>query len=442
MAFEGLGEKLQGALKKITGRGKIGEADLKAAMREVRVVPSEADANFMVVKDFVKKVSDRALGAEVQASLTPGQQVIKIVNEELTALMGSSHARLTFSSKPITVYMLCGLQGAGKTTMAAKLAALLKKQQSKRPLLVACDIYRPAAIKQLQVVGEQVGVPVYEHGTQDPVLTAQEAYALAQRNGYDVVILDTAGRLQIDEELMAELERIKASVPPQEILLVVDAMIGQESVNVAKSFNDSLGIDGVILTKLDSDTRGGAALSIKAITGKPIKYAGTGEKLTDIEAFHPERMASRILGMGDMLTLIERAQQNFDEKQAQEMEEKLRKQSFTLEDFLDQFEQIKKMGSMAEMLAMIPGGNKINPEDIDEKEMARMEAIIRSMTPKERRNPDILAASRKRRIAKGSGTSVQQVNQLLKQYDMIKQLMKQFGGKGGRRRLRGLKLPL
>lgn len=435
MAFEGLSEKLQNAFKALTNRGKITEADLKPAMREVRLALLEADVNYLVVRSFVQKITERAMGAEVQSSLTPGQQIIKIVNEELTALMGSTRAGLTFSSKPITVYLLCGLQGAGKTTMAAKLGLYLKKNERKKPLLVACDIYRPAAIQQLQTVGKQAELPVFEKGTQEPVLTAKKALEEARYFGYDVVILDTAGRLQVDEKLMDELSRMKEAVKPQEILLVVDAMIGQESVNVAQAFDKKLGIDGVILTKLDSDTRGGAALSIKAVTGKPIKFAGIGEKLSDIEPFHPSRMASRILGMGDMLTLIEKAQQEFDDKAARSMEKKLREQSFTLEDFLEQFAQIKKMGSMQDILGMIPGGNKIQAGDIDERQINKVEAIIRSMTPRERRHPELLQASRKRRIAAGSGTSVQQVNQLLRQFEQIRKMMKQFGGKGGKRKL-------
>lgn len=439
MAFEGLSEKLQGIIGKLTGKGKVSEADVKAAMREVRVALLEADVNFKVVKDFVRKVSDRAVGSEVQGSLTPGQQVLKIVNEELTSLMGSSLSKLTFSSSPITVYLLCGLQGAGKTTMAGKLALHLEKQYGKKTLLAACDIYRPAAIRQLQVVGEKVGVPVFEMGQIDPVQIAQAAVEEARRTSRDVVILDTAGRLHIDEALMEELQRVKTAMKPQEILLVVDAMTGQDAVNVAQTFDEKLGIDGVIVTKLDGDTRGGAALSVKAVTGKPIKFAGVGEKMTELEPFRPERMASRILGMGDVMTLIEKASQAFDQEQAKAMEQKLRESSFTLEDFLTQFEQMKNMGSMQDILAMLPGGNKLSAEDIDEKQMARTEAIIRSMTPKERLSPEIIGASRKRRIAAGSGTRVQDVNRLLKQFDSMRQLVKQLSGKGARRAMRGMR---
>lgn len=439
MAFEGLSEKLQGIIGKLTGKGKVSEADVKAAMREVRVALLEADVNFKVVKDFVRKVSDRAVGSEVQGSLTPGQQVLKIVNEELTALMGSSLSKLTFSSSPVTVYLLCGLQGAGKTTMAGKLALHLEKQYGKKTLLAACDIYRPAAIRQLQVVGEKVGVPVFEMGQIDPVQIAQAAVEEARRTSRDVVILDTAGRLHIDEALMEELQRVKTAMGPQEILLVVDAMTGQDAVNVAQTFDEKLGIDGVIVTKLDGDTRGGAALSVKAVTGKPIKFAGVGEKMTELEPFRPERMASRILGMGDVMTLIEKASQAFDQEQAKAMEQKLRESSFTLEDFLTQLEQMKNMGSMQDILAMLPGGNKLSAEDIDEKQMARTEAIIRSMTPKERLSPEIIGASRKRRIAAGSGTRVQDVNRLLKQFDSMRQLVKQLSGKGARRAMRGMR---
>ncbi len=442
MAFESLSEKIQAAMKKITGRGRISEGDLKAAMREVRMALLEADVNYTVVKDFVKRVSEKALGADVTASLSPGQMVIKIVNDELVGLMGPAAAKLTFSSRPVTVYMLCGLQGAGKTTMAGKLALHLRKVQGKKPLLAACDVYRPAAIEQLRVVAKNIDIPFFEMGQSDPVEIAQKAVERARYMGYDVVILDTAGRLHVDEALMDELDRMRKAVQPQEILLVVDAMTGQDAVNVAQSFNERLGVDGVILTKLDGDTRGGAALSVKAVTGKPIKFAGIGEKSSDLEPFYPDRMASRILGMGDVLTLIEKAQQSFDEKQAAELEKKMRESSFTLEDFLQQFEQMRKMGSLTDLLGMLPGGNKIKPEDIDEKGIARTEAIIRSMTVRERRNPDILNASRRKRIAAGSGTTVQDVNRLIRQFEQVRQMMKQFTGKGGRRRaLRGLKLP-
>jgi len=439
MAFEGLSDKLQAVMKKITGRGRLSQADIKVAMREVRLALLEADVNFMVTKDFVKKVSERANGVEILESLSPGQHVIKIVNEELTELMGAQHSKLTFSSAPPTVYMLCGLQGAGKTTMAAKLALVLGAQ-GKKVMLAACDIYRPAAIKQLQIVGETAGVPVFEMGQINPVKIAKAAVKKAKHDLCDVVILDTAGRLHIDDELMDELLQIKKAVNPQEILLVIDSMIGQDSVNVAKTFNELLDIQGVILTKLDSDSRGGAALSVKAVTGKPIKYAGIGEKITlsDIEAFHPDRMASRILGMGDVLTLIEKAEANMDEKKALEMEKKFRENSFTLDDYLDQFEQMRNMGGISSMLSMIPGAGKINEDDIDEKAMVYMEAIIKSMTMEERNRPKVLNASRRKRIAKGSGTSVQQVNRLIKQFEATQKMMKQFSGKKGKRALRGM----
>lgn len=437
MAFEGLTEKLQGALKKLSGRGKLSEADVKVAMREVRMALLEADVNFAVAKDFVKKVTERCVGEELSKSLSPSQLVIKIVNEELTQLMGGANARLTWSPAPPTVFMLCGLQGAGKTTMAGKLAKLLQKQ-GKKPLLVACDIYRPAAIRQLQVVGESVGTQVFEKGTQSPVITAKEAVEHARYYGLDTVILDTAGRLHVDEALMEELSDVKAAVKPQEILLVVDAMTGQDAVNVAESFNRQLSIDGVILTKLDGDTRGGAALSVRAVTGKPIKFSGISEKMDGIEPFHPERMASRILGMGDMLSLIEKAQESFDEASAEKLAKKARDASFTLEDYLDQMQQVKKMGSMESVLKMLPGvGSKLKDIEIDEGAMKKPEAIIRSMTPAERRHPEILNASRRRRIARGSGTTVQDVNQVIRQFDTAKQMMKQMmGGKLGRRRMR------
>ncbi len=427
MAFEGLADKLQSVFKTLTGKGKLSEKDVKDAMREVRLALLEADVNFLVVKDFVKKVSERAVGQEVLESLTPGQHVIKIVNEEMTSLMGSTQSRIAFSPKPPTVIMLVGLQGAGKTTMAGKLGNYLKKQ-GKHPILVACDIYRPAAIKQLELVGQRVNIPVFEMGKADPVEIAKKAVQEAVGNGHDLVIIDTAGRLHVNEELMDELDRIKGQVRPNEILLVVDAMTGQDAVNVAQSFNEKLGIDGVILTKLDGDTRGGAALSVKAVTGKPIKFAGIGEKLDDIEVFHPDRMASRILGMGDVLSLIEKAQNAFDEKEAKELEKKLRAQQFTLEDFLEQFQQIKKMGSIRDIIGMLPGLNtaKLGNIDIDEKQFGRMEAIIKSMTPEERRNPSIINGSRRKRIANGSGTRIQDVNQLLKQFDNTRKMMKQF----------------
>ncbi len=438
MAFEGLTEKLQGALRKLSNKGKLTEQNVKESMREVRMALLEADVNYAVAKDFIKKVTERCIGQEITGTLTASQQVIKIVNEEMTALMGGTNAKLTWSSSPLTVYMLCGLQGAGKTTMAAKLAGWLVKQ-GKKPMLAACDIYRPAAIKQLQVVGEQVKVPVYEHGTQDPVKTAKEAVERARYLGRDVLIIDTAGRLQIDVELMDELARIKEAIKPQEILLVVDAMIGQESVNVAKTFDEKLNIDGVILTKLDGDTRGGAALSVRAVTGKPIKFSGIGEKLSEIEPFYPDRMASRILGMGDVLTLIDKATELFAEDDAEKLTKKARNADLTLEDFLEQMQSMKKMGGIKSMLEMLPGmsGKDI---DVDENAMKKPEAIIRSMTPKERRNPTVLNASRRKRIAAGSGTTVQDVNQLIRQFDQAKQMMKQMTsqmkGKGGRMRMR------
>ena len=426
MAFEGLSSKLSSALSKLTSRGKLTEQAVKEGMRDVRMALLEADVNYLVVKDFCKKVTERCVGQQVLDSLSPAQQVMKIVSEEMTALMGTEHARLTWSSSVPTIYMLCGLQGAGKTTMAGKLANYLQKQ-GKKPLLAACDIYRPAAIKQLQVVGSQVNVPVYEHGTQDPVKTAQEAIEQCRHYGRDVLIIDTAGRLQIDTALMEELRRIKAEIKPQEILFVVDAMTGQEAVNVAKTFDSDLGVDGVILTKLDGDTRGGAALSIKAVTGKPIKFSGTGEKLSDIEPFYPDRMASRILGMGDMMTLIEKAQEAFDEKEAEKLV-KRGPQELTLEDFLSQMQQMKKMGGLQSMLSMLPGASKLQDVEIDENALKKPEAIIRSMTPRERRNPGILNASRRKRIAAGSGTTVQDVNALIRQFEQAKDMMKKMMG--------------
>ena len=437
MAFEGLTDKLQAAFKKLSGKGKLSEADVREAMREVRMALLEADVNFVVVKDFIKRVTERAVGQEILSSLTPAQMVIKLVNEELTGLMGGANARLTYASNPPTVYMLCGLQGAGKTTMAGKLALMLKKQ-GKKPLLAACDVYRPAAIKQLQVVGAAAGVEVFEKGQGDPVKIAKEAVEHARYYGRDPVIIDTAGRLHIDEKLMQELRDVRGAVKPQEILLVVDSMTGQDAVNVAETFNKELGVDGVILTKLDGDTRGGAAISVKAVTGKPIKFSGTGEKLTDVEPFHPDRMASRILGMGDVLSLIEKAQESFDEKNAVDLTRKIKTQSFTLEDYLEQLGQMKKMGSITDILKMIPGmGSKLGSVQIDEeqvqKEQKRTTAIICSMTRMERRNPDILNASRKRRIAAGAGTTVQEVNLLLKRFEQSRDLMKQMmGGKFGR----------
>ena len=434
MAFEGLSEKLQGALRKMTGKGKLNEQTVKEGMREVRMALLEADVNYAVAKDFIKKVTEKCVGQEVLSSLTPGQQVIKIVNEEMTQLMGGTNAKLTWSSSVPTIYMLCGLQGAGKTTMAAKLAGYLAKQ-GKKPMLAACDIYRPAAIKQLQVVGQQVGAPVFEKGPQDPVKTAKEAIEYARYYGRDVLIIDTAGRLHIDTELMDELARIKEAVKPQEILLVVDAMTGQDAVNVAQAFNDKLALDGVSLTKLDGDTRGGAALSVRAVTGKPIKFSGVGEKLTDIEPFHPDRMASRSLGMGDVLTLIDKAAEAFDEHEVEKLARKTKVSDLTLEDFLEQMQSMKKMGGIKSMLDMIPGMSGKNI-DVDDNAMKKPEAIIRSMTLKERRNPGILNASRRKRIAAGSGTTVQDVNQLIRQFEQARQMMKQMTGMKGKGRMR------
>lgn len=430
MAFEGISTKLQSVFKKLTGKGRLSEKDVKEAMREIKLALLEADVNFVVVKDFVKKVTERAVGADVLESLTPGQQIIKIVNEELTALMGSTNAKLDFGSTKPAVILMAGLQGAGKTTMCGKLSLLLKKQYGKNPLLCACDIYRPAAIDQLKVVGAKAGVPVFEKGKTDPVQVATEALEYARRNFYDVLIVDTAGRLHIDSDMMEELVRIKEAVHPAEILLVIDSMTGQDAVNAAKAFHETVPLTGVILTKLDGDTRGGAALSVKAVTGKPIKFAGIGEKLTDIEPFHPDRMASRILGMGDMLTLIEKAQQAFDEKKAVELEKKVRTASFDLNDYLEQMDQMQSMGSMEDILKMIPGASKLGNVQIDEKAVARTKAIVLSMTREERSNPDLLNASRRKRIAKGSGTSVQEVNRLMNQFNQSKQLMKQLTGKG------------
>ena len=430
MAFEGLSEKLQGAFKKLTGKGKISEQNIKDAMRDVRMALLEADVNYTVVKDFIKQVTERSIGEKVISTLNPGQQFIKIVNEELTKLMGGSVAKLTWSPSVPTIYMLCGLQGAGKTTMAGKLALNLLKQ-NKKPLLAACDIYRPAAISQLQIVGKQVGVPVFEKGTQDPVKTAKEAVEYARYYGQDVLIIDTAGRLHVDEELMEELRRMKETVHPQEILLVVDAMTGQDAVNVAKSFNDLLNIDGVIVTKLDGDARGGAALSVRAVTGKPIKFAGVGEKLSDLEPFHPDRMASRILGMGDMMTLIEKATEAYEIKTAQKNEKAKQKAptDLDLEDYLEQMQQMKKMGSLQSVLGMLPGvGAKLKDVEISDDVMKKPEAIIRSMTPQERHHPEVLNASRRKRIARGAGVTVQDVNQLIRQYDQARQMVKSMMG--------------
>ncbi len=434
MAFEGLSEKLSNAFKKLRSKGSLTESDVKAAMREVRLALLEADVSYKVAKDFSQKVTERAVGEKVMESLTPAQMVIKIVKEELTELMGGTEARLAIASHPPTVVMLCGLQGSGKTTHCAKIAGMLRKK-GHRPLLVACDIYRPAAITQLKVVGEQVNVPVFEMGTANPVDIAKQAMKLARDNGYDYVFLDTAGRLHIDEELMNELKNIKSEIRPHEILLVVDAMTGQDAVNVATAFNDALGVDGLVLTKLDGDTRGGAALSAKAVTGKPIKFVGVGEKLEDLDIFYPDRMASRILGMGDVLSLIEKAEQTIDDKKAAELEEKLKKNKFDLNDLLEQLQQFRKMGSIQDTLAMLPGvGNKIKDVDIDERKFDRLQAVILSMTPKERENPDIINPSRKRRIAAGCGQQVEDVNRLLAQFKQMQKMFKQFGGKGNKRR--------
>ena len=441
--FQSLTDKLNNAFKKLRSKGKLTESDVKAGMREIKLALLEADVNFKVVKSFVNTVSERAVGAEVLESLMPAQQVVKIVNEELINIMGGSQSKLTISPKPPTVIMMCGLQGAGKTTHAGKLAGMYKKQ-GKRPLLVACDVYRPAAIKQLEIVGGQLDIPVFQMGDKvSPVKIAEEGLRFAESRGYDMVFIDTAGRLHIDEELMDELKSIKAKVNPTEILLTVDAMIGQDAVTVAKTFNDILDITGVILTKLDGDTRGGAALSVRYITGKPIKFIGTGEKLDTIEPFHPDRMASRILGMGDVLSLIEKAEQAFDEKKAAELEKKLRQQTFTLDDYLEQFSQVKKMGNMDQIMAMIPGVKPGSLKDakIDEKALDRTQAIILSMTKAERARPEILNASRKKRIAAGSGPSVEEVNKLLKQFEQIKALMKQFSGGKGKKMLGKMKLP-
>ena len=428
MAFEGLSEKLNGVFKRLRGKGRISEADVKEAMREVRLALLEADVSYKVVKDFIASVTERAVGADVLESLTPAQQIIKIVNEELTALMGGANAKIAMASHPPTIVMMVGLQGAGKTTNGAKLAGYLKSRLGRRPLLVACDVYRPAAITQLQVVGKQLDIPVFEMGQADPVEIARSSIAYAKDHGFDMVFLDTAGRLHIDEKLMDELKSIKTTVHPNEILLVVDAMTGQDAVSAATAFDEALGIDGVVLTKLDGDARGGAALSIRAATGKPIKFVGTGEKLDMIELFHPDRMASRILGMGDMLSLIEKAEQNFDEKKAAELEEKLKKNRFTLTDYMDQMSQLRKMGDLNQIAAMMPGqlGKQMAGAQVDEKLLGRQEAIILSMTPKERENPGILNASRKKRIAAGCGLDVSDVNRLLKQYELMLQLTRQM----------------
>lgn len=442
MAFESLADKLGEVFKKLKGKGKVSEADVQEAMRMVRRALLEADVNFKVVKDFVNKVSEKAVGTQVLESLTPGQQVIKIVNEELTELMGKEAHKPEIAPKPPTVYMLMGLQGAGKTTTCAKLAKYYKKQ-GKTPLLVACDIYRPAAIKQLQVVGSQVGADVFTLDGKKPVEISTKAVEYAKDNGYDMVIIDTAGRLHIDEELMEELKNIKAAVSPIELFLTLDSMTGQDAVNVAKEFNEQIGITGAILTKLDGDTRGGAALSVKAVVGKPIVFACMGEKLDDIEPFYPDRMASRILGMGDVLTLIDKAQSAFDEKQAAELEKKLRQNTFDLNDFLNQMEQMKNMGPLDQLMGMIPGMNKaaMKGVSVDEKQLARTEAIIKSMTMRERERPDTIDFSRRKRIAAGSGTSVSQVNALLKQFEQMQKMFKQFSNPKQMKKLKGLKFP-
>ena len=426
MAFEGLSEKLNETFKRLRGKGRLTESDVRTGLREVRLALLEADVSYKVVKDFIAKVTERCVGSDVLESLTPAQQIVKIVNQELTELMGGSNARLSSASKGPTVVMMVGLQGAGKTTNCAKLAGHMRRQYGKRPLLVACDVYRPAAITQLQVVGKQLDIPVFEMGQGDPVRIAREALKYAADHGNDLVFLDTAGRLHIDEQLMDELKNIKANIHPNEILLVVDALTGQDAVNAATAFDEALGIDGVLLTKLDGDARGGAALSIRAATGKPIKFVGTGEKLDMIEPFHPERMASRILGMGDMLTFIEKAEQQYDEKQAKKLEEKLRKNRLTLSDYLDQMEQLQKMGDLSQIASMLPGnlGKGLDASRIDEKQMAHSKAIIQSMTPRERENPQILNASRKRRIAAGCGLEVVDVNRLLKSFEALQQLTK------------------
>ncbi len=436
MAFEGLSDKLESAFKKLKSKGSLTESDVREAMREVRLALLEADVNYKVAKDFTNTVTERAIGAKVMESLTPAQMVIKIVNEELTALMGGTQSRIASAPHPPTVVMMCGLQGSGKTTHSAKIALRLK-EQGHRPLLVACDIYRPAAIKQLQVVGEQIGVPVFEMGTENPVNIATEAIKLAKDQGYDYVFLDTAGRLHIDEELMQELKNVKSAVKPHEILLVIDSMLGQDAVTVASSFNEALGIDGLVLTKLDGDTRGGAALSARAVTGKPIKFVGVGEKLQDLDVFHPERMASRILGMGDMLSLIEKAEQTLNDKKAEQLEKKLRENKLDLNDMLMQFEDMKKMGPMKEILSMIPGvGKKLKDTDVDDKQIDYTMAIIRSMTMKERENPDIINPSRKRRIAAGCGLKVEDVNRLLNQYRQIQKVYKQLNGAGSKKMMK------
>lgn len=438
MAFEGLTEKISSAFKKLRGKGRLKESDVKEAMREIRMALLEADVSYKVVKDFIKNVTERCVGADVLEALSPAQMIVKIVDEELTKLMGSDAKHITFNPNGPTVVMLVGLQGAGKTTNGSKLAGLMKRQ-GRNPLLVACDIYRPAAIQQLKVCGEKLGIPVFEEGQIDPVQIAKDAVLYARQRGHDMVFLDTAGRLHVDEALMEELQNIKAAVKPQEIMLVVDAMTGQDAVNAAQSFNEWLDIDSVMLSKLDGDARGGAALSVRAITGKPIKFAGMGEKLEDIEPFHPDRMASRILGMGDMLSLIEKAEKAYDAKKAAEMEEKLKSNKFTLQDFYDQMVQMRSMGSLQDILAQLPGGAKLKGVQMDDKALSRTEAIILSMTPKERENPNIIGASRKRRIANGAGVKVEDVNRLLKGFEQMRSMIKQFSGPGAGRKLKRMR---
>ena len=445
MAFEGLSEKLNNAFKKLRSKGRLTENDVKEAMREVRLALLEADVNFKVVKDFVKTVTEKAIGSDILESLTPAQQVIKIVNDELCNLMGGSQSRVHMANRPPTVIMFVGLQGAGKTTNIAKLAGWFKKKDGRRPLLCACDVYRPAAVQQLKIVGEQLGIPVYEEGQGDPIAIAQHAFEHARAHGNDLLLLDTAGRLHIDEALMDELKNIKSAVKPHEIMLVVDGMTGQDAVNAASAFNDALGIDSVLMTKLDGDARGGAALSIKAVTGKPIKFVGMGEKLDAIEPFYPDRMASRILGMGDVLTLVEKAQDAFDEKQAAELEKKMRSGKMNLNDFMDQLKQVQNMGSIQDVLGMVPGIDKkaIQNAKVDEKAFSRLEAIILSMTPEERAKPDIIKYSRKKRIAAGCGMKIEDVNRLLKQFDQMQRMMKQFSAPGAMKKMKrsGFKFP-
>ena len=440
MAFDSLSDKLSNVFKKLRSKGKIREGDVKEIMREIRLALLEADVSYKVAKDFTNTVGEKCIGEKVMESLTPAQTVVKIVRDELTALMGGEQARLKTANRIPTIIMLCGLQGSGKTTHAAKLAKHLKAK-GHRPMLAACDIYRPAAIDQLKVLGEQIGVPVFEKGTQKPEITAKQAVSYARDYGHDYLLLDTAGRLHIDTELMEELRRITKAVEVDNILLVIDSMVGQDSVNIAKAFNEILEIDGVIITKLDGDTRGGAALSVRAVTGKPIMYAGVGEKLDDLDEFHPDRMASRILGMGDVLSLIEKVETEIDEKKALEAAKKLEQNKFDLNDLLDQFQQIKKMGNIKSLLAMVPGMNKIKDEDIDERAMLRTEAIIQSMTKKERAKPDLLNASRRKRIAAGAGVTVEDVNKLMKQYEQMKKMFKQMSGKAGKRKLGNMRMP-